>query len=89
MIKVSVDDACSFARSFDELVGHSERFYEETAVWLCRENPVFGQIVSQMATRLSGGDAKAANVCLAVAGYGMRLMAHAEENSRLSHRFSP
>ncbi len=84
MIKVSVNDACSFARSFDELTGHPERFYEETAVWLCRENPVLAQLVSQMASRLSGGDTSAVNVCLAVAGYGLRLMEHAEANRQLS-----
>ena len=50
MIKVSVDDACSFARSFDELTGHPERFYEETAVWLCRENPVLGQEATSAGT---------------------------------------
>jgi hypothetical protein len=89
MIKVSVNDACSFARSFDELTGHFERFYEETAVWLCRENPVLGQLLSQMATRLSGGDTATANVCLAVAGYGLRLMEHAEANRRLSATLTP
>jgi len=84
MIKVSVDDACSFARSFDELTGHPERFHEETAAWLCRENPVLAQLLSQMATRLAGGDTPAASVCLAVVGYGLRLMEHAEANRQLS-----
>jgi len=68
MIKVSVGDACSFTPSIDELTGHPQRFHEEMAVWLCRENPVLAQLVSQMATKLSGGDTSAASVCLAVAG---------------------
>jgi len=89
MIKVSVDDACSFARSFDEFTGHPERFYEETAAWLCRENPLLAQLMSQMATRLAGGDTSVANVCLAVAGYGLRLMEHAEANHQLSTTLTP
>lgn len=84
MIKVTVDDACSFARSFDELTVHPERFYGETAAWLCRENPLLAQVMSQMATKLAGGDTSVANVCLAVAGYGLRLMEHAQANSQLS-----
>ena len=89
MTGVTVDDACSFARSFDELTGHPERFYEETAVWLCRENPVLAQILSQVAARLSGGDTSTANVYLAVTGYGLRLIEHAEANRQLSTTMRP
>jgi hypothetical protein len=84
MLKVTVDDACSFARSFDERTGDPDRFIEETAAWFAQENPVLAQLVYQMAAKLSGGDVDAANTCLAVAGYGLRLLDHASCNRHVS-----
>jgi hypothetical protein len=85
MLKVTVDDAFSFARSFDEHTGTVDRFAEETAGWLTQENPVLSQLVFQMATKLSAENSDPAQTSLAVAAYALRLLEHAQCNRHLAH----
>jgi hypothetical protein len=85
MLKVTVDDAFSFARSFGEQTGSVDQSAEVTAGWITRENPVLAQLVFQMATKLSAENSDPGHTSLAVAADALRLLEHAECNRHLAH----
>lgn len=79
MLKISVDNACSFARSLDEELSTPDQFFAATSQWLKENQPVLANLSREMAMRLCG-DKVAAETAQAVVGYMVRLMAHAESN---------
>lgn len=84
MEKVTIEQACSFAHSIDDQTADPGRFYEETAGWLLRENPVLATVVIGMANRLIGDNPELVNAVLSISGYSARLLDHAEQNRVLA-----
>jgi len=82
VIRISVDNACSFARSMDEELSSPEQFFAATSEWLKENQPVLAELSRAMAVRLCGDDTAAA-ATQAVVGYTIRLLSHAEANQSL------
>ena len=82
MLKVSVENACSFAHSMDEELASPSQFFEATAGWLRENQPVLARLSQEMAVRLCGENSSATAV-QAVVGYVLRLLEHAEANQQL------
>ncbi len=87
MIRISVDNACSFARSLDEELTHPEQFFAATSEWLKENQPVLASLSHEMAMRLCGEPASAV-AAQAVVGYMLRLLSHAEANQTLRCQLS-
>ncbi len=87
MIRISVEHACSFARSMDEELSIPEQFFDATEQWLKEQQPVLAALSYEMAKHLSNDETAAATARLVV-GYVLRLMAHAEANQQLQRQWS-
>lgn len=87
MNKISVENACSFARSMDEELSDPEQFFLATSQWLKESQPVVAKISYEMSVRLCGEEAPAAAV-QAVVGYVLRLLEHSEANHDLHCRWA-
>ncbi|HEX9015921.1 MAG TPA: hypothetical protein VF960_07985 [Chloroflexota bacterium] len=85
MLRISVDNATSFARSIDEELRCPEQFFSATSQWLNEHEPVLSALSYQMGLRLSN-DKKAAAVAQTVVGYMLRLMDHAQANATLAKK---
>ena len=83
MMKISVDNACSFAHSMDEELSSPEQFFVATSQWLQENQPVLARLSHDMALQLCGDEHSAA-AAQAVVGYMLRLISHAEANESLS-----
>lgn len=87
MIRISVEHACSFARTMDEELSSPEQFFVATRQWLREQQPVLATLGYEMARR-PAADETAAATTHAVVGYVLRLMAHAEANQKLERQWS-
>lgn len=85
MLRISVDNAASFARSIDEELKCPEQFFSATSQWLNEHEPVLSALSYQMGLKLTD-DKRSAAMAQTVVGYMLRLLDHAQANALLAKK---